>query len=153
MIDHHLDGVVGSQEAVFDAVDPGANTGPDRGVADSVRGHPHPGAVRFVGDRGEFRVGILLGTRTRAVRHDPARRRHLDQLGAVANLIADAGDHVGHTVGDALGDRERHDPGREPLEHRRIQMPAVRGHSVARGIDARPGVPALIDGALQRDIE
>ena len=54
MIGHHLDGVVGSQETVFDAVDPGADTGPDGGVADGVRGHPHPGAVGFVGDRGEF---------------------------------------------------------------------------------------------------
>ena len=104
VVDHHLDGVVGGQEAVFDAVDAGTDTGPDRAVADGVRGDPHPGAVRFVGDRGELRVGVLLGTRGGAVRHDPTRCRHLDQLGAVANLVAHARDHVGHTVGDALGD-------------------------------------------------
>ena len=153
MIDHHLNRLVGGQEAVFDAVDPGTDAGPDRGVADGVRGHSYPGAVGFVGDRGELRVGILLGARGGAVRHDSAGRRHLDQLGAVANLVADTGDHVGHTVGDALGDRQRHDPGRESLEHRRVQVPAVGGDGVTRGIDARAGVPALVDGALQRDVE
>ena len=71
----------------------------------------------------------------------------------MANLISDAGDHVGNTVGDALGDRQRHDPGRKPLKHRRVQVTAVGGDGVARGIDARAGVPALIDGPLQRDVE
>ena len=103
MVDHHLDGLVGGQETVFDAVDAGADAGLDRAVADGVGGDPHPGAVRFVGDRGELLIGVLLGARRGAVRHHPARRRHLDQLGAVANLVADAGDYVGHTVGDALG--------------------------------------------------
>ena len=115
MIGHHLDRVVGSQEAVFDAVDPGTNTA-RIAVADGVRGHPYSRAVGFIGDRGELGVGVLLAPGPVLCDMTPPEAGDLDQLGAVANLIPDASDHVGHTVGDALGDRERHDPGREPLE-------------------------------------
>ena len=153
MIDHHLNRLVRGKKAVFDAVDPGANTRPDRGVADGMRGHSYAGAVGFVGDRGELRVGILLGARGGAVRHHPARGRYLNQLGAVANLVANTRDHVGHAVGDAFRNRQRHDPWRKPLEHRRIQVPAIGGDGMPRGINARAGMPALVDGALQRDVE
>ena len=153
MIGHHLDGVVGSEETVFDAIDSGTDAGLDRGIADGMGGHSNPCAVGFVGDRGEFRVRILLCARARAVGHDSARCRDLDQLGAVANLVPDAGDHIGHTVSDALGDGQRHDPGRQSLKDGGVQMPAVGCDSVPRRIDARSDVPALIDRALQRNVE
>lgn len=41
MVDHHLQGLVAGEEAVLDAVDPGADARLDGGVADGVRGHPH----------------------------------------------------------------------------------------------------------------
>lgn len=71
MIDHHLDRLITGQEAVFDAVDPGADAGLDRGVADGVCGHADSGPVGFVGDRGELGIGILLRARRGAVRHHP----------------------------------------------------------------------------------
>ena len=63
MVDHHLNGVVAGEEAVLDAVDARPDAGPDRAVAERVRGHPDAGAVSLVGDRGEFLVGVLLRTR------------------------------------------------------------------------------------------
>ena len=111
VVDHHLDGLVAGQETVLDAVDSGTDTGPNRAVADGMRGDPDSCPVGFVGDRGEFGIGVLLRARRGAVRHHPAGRRNLDQLGAVPNLVTHAGDHVGHSVGDAFGHRQRHDPG------------------------------------------
>ena len=104
MVDHHLDRVVAGEEAVLDAVDAGPDAGPDRAVADRVRGDADAGAVCLVGDRLELGVRVLLGARRGAVRHHAAGGRHLDQLRAVADLVAHARLHVGHAVGDALGD-------------------------------------------------
>ena len=67
MVGHHLDGVVTGQEAVFDAVDSGANARLYCAVPDGVRGHPDSGPMRFVGDRGELAIGVLLCTRRGAV--------------------------------------------------------------------------------------
>ena len=153
MVDHHLDGLVGGQEAMLDAVDTGPDAGPDGGIADGVRRHPDPGAVRLVGDRGELRIRVLLGTRRGAVRHHPTGGRHLDQLCAVADLIAHAGDDVGDAVGDSLGDRQGHDARCQTLEHRRIEVPPIGSDGVAGRVDPRAGMPTLVDGALQCDIE
>ena len=64
----------------------------------------HARPVGLVGDRGELLVGVLLGAGGGAVRHHATRRGHLDQLGAVADLVAHARPHIVDTVGDALGD-------------------------------------------------
>ena len=153
VIDHHLDGFVGGEEAVLDAVDACPDACPDGAVPHRMRGNSHTRPVGLVGDRGELVVGVLLRARRGAVRHHTARCGHLDQLGAVPDLVAHARAHLVDAVGDALGDRQRHDARRQTLEHRRIEMPAVRRHGVARRIDPRPDVPALLDRALQRDIE
>ena len=132
---------------------PGPDAGANGAVPHRMRGHADTGAVRLVGDRGELVVGVLLRARRGAVRHHAARRGHLDQLGAVPDLVAHARPHLVDAVGDALGDRQRHDARREALEHRRIEVSAVRRHSVPGRVDPRPDVPALLDRALQRDIE
>ena len=123
------------------------------GVADGVRGHPDAGAVRLVGDRRELLVGVLLGSGGRAMRHHAAGRRDLDHLRAVADLVAHARADLGDAVGDPFGDAERHDAGRQPLEHRGIEVPAVRSDGVAGRDDARSVVPALVDRALERHVE
>ena len=94
VVDHHLNRLVGGEEAVFDAVDTGPDACPNRAVPDRMCGHPHTGPVCLVGDRGELVVGVLLRSRCGAVRHHPARGRHLDQLGAVPDLIAHAGPNL-----------------------------------------------------------
>ncbi len=138
---------------MFDAVDARPDAGANGAVPHRMRGHPHTGPVRLVGDRGELVVGILLGAGRGAVRHHAARRRHLDQLGAVADLVAHTRPHLVDAVGDALRDRQRHDARRQPLEHRRVEVPAVGRDRVAGRIDPGPGMPALVDGALQCDVE
>jgi len=50
VVDHHLNRLVGGQEAVFDAVDAGADAGLNRLVPDGMCGHSHPGAMGFVGE-------------------------------------------------------------------------------------------------------
>ena len=94
MLDHHLNGLVARERTVLDAVDAGANAGADAGVAVRVRRDLEPGAMRFVDDRRELFVGVLLRTREPAVRHDAARRGDLDEAGAVLDLVADGLAHL-----------------------------------------------------------
>ena len=79
MLDHHLDGVVAGERAVLDAVDAGTDARADAGVAVRVRGDLEAGAVRFVDDRRELFVGVLLRAGEPAVRHHAARRGDLDE--------------------------------------------------------------------------
>ena len=104
MLDHHLDRLVARERAVLDAVDAGADARADAGVAVRVRGDLDAGAVRFVDDRLELLVGVLLRAREPAVRHHAARRRDLDDARAVLDLVAHRLAHLGHAVGDALLD-------------------------------------------------
>ena len=126
MVGHHLDGFVGRQKSMLNAVDSGADTSADGAIADGVGGDPDPGTMRFVGDGSELGIGVLLRPRCRAVRHYAAGCRYLDDLGAVANLVAHTGDNLGHTVSDPFGHGQRHDARRKSLKNRRVQVPAVR---------------------------
>ena len=112
VLDHHPDRVVARERAVLDAVDARRDAGADAGVTVRVGRDLEPGAVRLVDDRRELLVGVLLRAREPAVRHDAARRRDLDEPGAVLDLVADRLADLGHAVGDALLDGERHDVGR-----------------------------------------
>ena len=109
---------------MLDAIDARLDRGPDAVVAVCVRRDLEPGAVRFVGDRPQLLVGVLLRTGRAGVRHDAARRADLDQLRAVLDLVADRLAHLADPVGDALLDRQGHDVRRERLEHGRVQVPA-----------------------------
>ena len=123
------------------------------GVAVRVRRDLEPGAVRFVDDRVELFVGVLLRAREPAVRHHAARRGDLDEAGAVLDLVAHRLAHLGHAVRDALLDAQRHDVGPEPLEHRRVEVAAGRRDRVAGGHEARAVDPAVVDRARERDVE
>ena len=74
---------------MLDAVDAGLDGRDDRLRAVGVRGDPQAAPMRFVDDRAEFLVGVVLGSGGAAVRHDPARRADLDELRAVLDLVAD----------------------------------------------------------------
>ena len=148
-----LQRVVGGQRAVLDAVDPGPDAGADAGVAVGVRRHAQAVAVGLVDDGVQLLVGVLLAPGGGAERHDAARRRDLDQLGAVLDLVAHGLAHLGHAVGDALLDALGHDPGRQPLEHGRIEVAAGRGDGVAGREDARAREPAVVDRLHEVDVE
>ena len=109
--------------------------------------------MRFVGDRRELLVRVLLRAGRGAVRHHATRCGDLDHLCAVLDLIADGASHLGHTVGHAFLHAERHDLRGEPLEHRRLEVPAGRRDGVGCGHDARTVDEAGIDRSLQRDIK
>ncbi len=87
------------------------------------------------------------------VGHDPARGAHLDELGAVLDLVADGFAHLAHAVGDALLDGEGEDVWREGLEHGRVEMAAGRRNGVS-GRDHSGAVhPSEVDGLLEGDVE
>ena len=141
------------QRGVLDAVDAGLDRGADAVVAVRVRGDLHAATVGLVDDRAQLLVGVVLRARRTGERHHPARRAHLDQLGAVLDLVAHRLAHLAHAVGDALLDRERHDAGREAREHRGVEVPAGRRDGVTRREDPRPGEPARVDRPHERDVE
>ena len=60
-IDHQIESLVTRERAVLDAVDPRFDRGADAFIAMRVCRDPQAGAVRFVGDRTELLVGVLLG--------------------------------------------------------------------------------------------
>jgi hypothetical protein len=98
-------------------------------------------------------ASVLLGPGRGGMGHHSTGGRYLDQLGTVPYLVADTRDHIGHSVGNALGHRQRHDARCQPLEHRGVQVAAVQGDRVTGRPDPWPDVPALIDRALQRDVQ
>ena len=112
------------QRPVLDAVDARLDGGADAVVAVGVGGHLEPGPVGLVHDGAQLLVGVLLGAGRAGVGHDAARGAHLDELGAVLDLIADRLAHLADAVGDALLDRQRHDVRGEGLEHGGVEMPA-----------------------------
>ena len=97
--------------------------------------------------------GVLLSARGAGVRHHAARRAHLDDLGAVLDLVADRLAHLADAVRDALLDGERHDVRGERLEHRRVEVPAGRRDGVPGGHHAGAVDPPEVDRLLQRDVE
>ena len=101
------------QRRVLDAVDPGLDRGPDALVTVRVRGDPHAASVGLVDDRPQLLVGVVLRARRAGERHDTTRRAHLDQLGAVLDLVAHRLAHLADAVGDPLLDGERQHTGRE----------------------------------------
>jgi hypothetical protein len=145
--------LVRGEETVFDAVDACPDARADCAVAHRMSSDPHARAMGFVGDRGELFVGVLLSTGGGAVGHHASGRRHLDQLGAVANLIAHACPYLVDTIGDALGDRKRHDARCESLKHSGVEVSAVRGDGMPGRNNSGADVPALLDGSLQCDVE
>jgi hypothetical protein len=74
-LDEQVEGFVGHQRPVLDAVDAGLDGGADPLVAVGVGGHLEPGPVRFVDDGPQLLVGVLLGARRAGVGHHPHRRR------------------------------------------------------------------------------
>ena len=109
--------------------------------------------MRLVGDRGELLVGVLLRAGRGAVRHHPARRGHLDQLGAVPDLVTAHARTSSTPLAMPSATDSGMMPGRQTLEHRGVEVSAVGGDGVPGREDARPVVPALVDRALQRDVE
>ena len=101
----------------------------------------------------ELLVGVLLGAGRTGVRHHAARGAHLDQLGAVLDLVADRLAHLVDAVGDALLDGERQDAGAERLEHRGVEVAAGRRDGVPGRDDARAVDPAEVDRLLEGDVE
>jgi hypothetical protein len=61
----------------------------------------------------------------------------------VPNLITHTCPHIVDTVGDPLGHRQRHDAGREPMEHRGAEVPTVGPDRVPHRNDSRSDMPAL----------
>ena len=141
------------ERRVLDAVDPGLDRGLDPLVTVRVRGDPHAASVRFVDDRPQLLVGVVLRARRTGERHDATRRAHLDLLGAVLDLVAHRPAHLADAVGDPLFDRQRQHPGREPLEHRRVEVPTARRDRVPGREDPRPGDPTGVDRLHERDVE
>ena len=138
---------------MLDTVEAGLDHGADAVVAVRVRGDLESGAVRFVGDRPQLLVGVLLRTGRPGVRHDAARRADLDHLRAVLDLVPNRLAHLAHTVGDAFLDGQRHDVGRERLEHGGVEVTAGGRDRVTRGNDAGPVDPTEVDRLHQRDVE
>ena len=96
-----------------------------------VRGHPQSAPVRLVDDRAQLLVRIVLCAGLSGQRHDAARDAHLDQLGAVLDLVAHRLADLVDAVGDALLDGQLERAGHERGEHRRVEVPARRGDRVA----------------------
>jgi hypothetical protein len=111
---------------VLDAVDAGLDGGADAVVAVGVGGDLEPGPMGLVGDGDQLLGGVLLRTGRARVGHDAAGRAHLDELGAVLDLVAHGLAHLGDAVGDPLLHREGEHPGPEALEHRRVEVAAGR---------------------------
>ena len=57
-----IEGVVGHERTVLDAVDAGVERGPDAVIAVGVGGNPESGAVSLVHDGPQLLVGVLLGS-------------------------------------------------------------------------------------------
>ena len=107
----------------------------------------------LVDDREQLLGGVLASAGGARVRHDAAGRADLDHAGAVLDLVAHGLAHLGHTVGDALFDRQRQDVRGERLEHRRIEVPAGGADGVTGRDDPGPVDPAHVDRLHQRDVE
>ncbi len=152
-VHHEVDGLVAHERAVLDAVDSRFDGGPDPVVTVGVGGHAEPRSVRLVDHGTQLLVRVLLCSRRAGVRHHAARGAHLDQLGPVLDLVAHGLADLGHSVGDALFDREGQHMGCEGLEHGGIEM-------AAGGADGVPGRHnpwsvdiAAVDGLLERHVE
>jgi hypothetical protein len=152
-LDHQIERLVTHEGTVLDAVDARLDRRPDAVVAMGVGRHRETGPVGLVRDGPQLVVGVLLGAGRAGVRHHPARRADLDQLGAVLDLVADRLAHLRPAVGDALLDGDGQDVGRERLEHRGVEVAAGRRDGVAGGDDPRAVDPAQLDRLHQRHVE
>ena len=125
----------------------------DRLGAVGVRGDPQSAPVRLVDDGAQLLIRIVLRACLAGQRHDPARTAHLDQLGAVLDLVAHRLADLVDAVGDALLDGQLQHAGHERREHRRVEVPARRGDRVPGGDHPRAFDPARVDRLAQRDVE
>ncbi len=112
-----------------------------------------PGPVGLVDDGRQLLVGVLLGAGRPGMGHHPARRAHLDQPGAVLDLVADGLSDLAHPVGDALLDGEGHDVGRQGLEHGRIEVAPGGGDGVPGRHHPGPFEPAEVDGLHEGHVQ
>ena len=86
--------------------------------------------------------GVLAGAGGAGVRHHPARGAHLDDLGAVLDLVAHGLADLVDAVGDALLHGDGQHVGGEVLEHRGVEVAAGGGDGMAGRDDAGAVDPA-----------
>ena len=118
---------------MLDRVDPGPQRPPRRLQKRGVTGNPSPGIVRLVDECVQLRLGQFRDV-------ERAVRRHLDQIGARLDLLADRPPHVVRSV------RFARDPGRGLRT-----MTAGHADDVATGEDARTRHEPLVHRAFRGD--
>lgn len=151
---HHLiDRVVVDEESVLDAVDTRCNCVAHRLGAVRVRRDLQAAPVCLVDYRAQLLIGIVLGACRSGHRHHAAGDTHLDELGAVLDLVSDGLANLVDTVGDAFFDGQIENTGCEGREHRRIQVTAGRGDRVTGRNDARSVHPSGVDRLTECDVE
>ncbi len=138
---------------MLDAVDTARDRVLDRFRPVRVRGDAQPAPVRLVDDRAQLLVRIVLCAGLAGQRHHAARNAHLDQFGAVLDLVSHRLADLVDAVGDALFDRELECARHERGEHRRVQVPAGGRDRVTGRDDSGPLDPARVNRLAQRDIQ
>ena len=153
MLHHRRDRVVVDEEAVLDAVDAGGDGVADRVGTVGVGRDAQSATVCLVDDRPQFLVRIVLRAGWSGHRHHPARAAHLDQFGAVLDLVAHRFADFVDPVRDAFLDGQVQHVGCEGREHRRVQVPSGGSDGVTGGHHPRPLDPACVDRPAERNVE
>ena len=107
----------------------------------------------LVDDRPQFLVRIVLRASLAGQRHHTAGNAHLDQLGAMLDLIAHRLADLVDPVGDALLDGQLERTRHERREHRRVEVATCGCDRVPGGDHARAFDPSRVDGLAERDVE